>query len=254
MPQTPSVCVDEHRHTVHPLCFWLMLHFSAHTFKIICHLAFLSPFLSLVFCWFFNRKQRQQSLGRRWKTTALLCTPLSTNVLYFSSLPLKRLDLRLCAVLLMSAYYYYPPLGTERIWIHQFVFTLLSSGKKWPLLSFQYNWIWAKALDTQLRKSVLPWKAMWRPIGQPLAFPSREGRSLSVAGNHWLEQGNSFGFSGPDRLAQKDLRAAVSIQVSRTICSLGEKDCGQQGPGLWKYHAVCKSLAVNGCWGCHTLF
>lgn len=95
-------------HTVHPLCLLHMLHFSPHTFKIICHLAFLTPGLSVVFCWLFNRKQRQRPLGRRWKTTTRLCTQLSTNVLFISSLPLKRHGSRFVAVLLMSACYRAP--------------------------------------------------------------------------------------------------------------------------------------------------
>ncbi len=88
-PDTPDV-LDEHTHTLHPLCFRHMLHFPAHSLKIICHLYFfLSLFLSLVFCWLFNRKQRQQPLGRQWKTTAMLCSQLSANVLFIAFLPFR---------------------------------------------------------------------------------------------------------------------------------------------------------------------
>lgn len=115
-------------HIQYTHCLWHMLHFSAHSFKIICHSAFPSPFLSLVFCWLFNRKQRQQPLGRRWKTTTLLCTQLSTNVLFISSLPVKRLNSRFVVVLLMSACYYSPLLAQSKCQSKSTNFYLLCSA------------------------------------------------------------------------------------------------------------------------------
>lgn len=182
------MCIDEHTHTVRPLCTWHMLHFSAHSLKIICHLAFLSRFLSLVFYWLFNRKQRQQPQGRRWKTTAMLWTQLSTNVLSISSLPFKRPNSRSLAVFLAqrkceskSTNLYLVCSTAAKHDLCSFPCTIGFEPKSFTLSSQDINKF------QQLREI----KFVWWSIEQPLAFTSRERRFLSEEGNHWLELGTA---------------------------------------------------------------
>lgn len=178
------------------------------------------------------------------------------SVIYKCTLPLKRLDLRLLSCAFNVCLLLLPP-SWHRANLNPPI--CIYFAQQWQkmtstLLPVQLD-LSQSAWHSALRKSVLPWKAMWRPIGQPLAFPSREGRSLSVAGNHWLEQGNSFGFSGPDRLAHWKIWGLLfPFRFLELYVLWGKKDCGQHGPRLRKYHAVCKSPTVNGCRGCHNLF
>ena len=60
-------------HTLFTLSAWCIVVHYLFALQIICHLAFPSSFLSLVFCWLFNRKQRQQPLGSWWKTQLTVC-------------------------------------------------------------------------------------------------------------------------------------------------------------------------------------
>lgn len=177
MAQTPTMCIDERTHTVHPLCLWHMLHFSAHSFQIICHLAFLAPCLSVVFCWLFYRKQRQQPLGRRWKTTTRFYTQLSTNVLFISSLPLIRHNSRFVAVLLMSACYNTPSWPRANASPNSPIFIYFAQQRlkaTFALLPVQWD-LNQRAPPSELRtipaarrKSVWPWEAVaaeWTALG-----------------------------------------------------------------------------------------
>lgn len=180
------MCIDEDTYTVHPLCLWLMLHFSAH--EIICHLAFLSLSLSLVLSDSLTWKQRQQPLGRWRKTTSLPCFQLSTNVLYFSSLTLNWLDLQLVAVLLMSGYYCCPLLAQGK-YVSASLYLLCSAVAK-------NDFCLPKSLTLGSQEISFTMKSNVVAIGQPWPFFSTEGRSLSVAGNHWVEKENNFDSQG----------------------------------------------------------
>lgn len=147
------MCVDEDIYSALTL---LLTH--AAFFCTWNNLSFGFPFsLSVSRCvWFFNRKQRHQSLGRWRKTTSLPCFQLSTNVLYFSSLTLSWLDLQLVAVLLMPGYYCCPLLAQGK-YVSASLYLLCPAMAKNDLC-FQRAWLWVP------RKSVLPWKAMWWPL------------------------------------------------------------------------------------------
>lgn len=142
------------------------------------------------FVWFFNRKQRQQPLGGgRWrKTTSLPCFQLSTNVLYFSSLNLNWLDIQLVAVLLMSGYYCCPLLAQGK-YVSASLYLLCSAVAKNDLCLPKSLTLGSQEISFTMKSNVLA-------IGQPWPFFSMEGRSLSVAGNHWVEKENNFDSQG----------------------------------------------------------
>lgn len=175
------MCVDEDIHSTPTLlvthaaffCTWNNLSFGFSFSLSVSH-----------FAWFFNRKQRQQPLGRWRKTTSLPCFQLSTNVLCFSSLTLNWLDLQLVAVLLMSGRYCCPLLAQGK-YVSASLYLLCSAVAKNDLSLT----LGSQEISFTMKSNVVA-------IGQPWPFFSMEARSLSVARNHWVEKENNFDSRG----------------------------------------------------------